>query len=262
MVNGTRPAPGLAVMKKRLRALYLLLSSFAIGMLHVPFAGAKPASGKKASYTRVSGHRSGGPADSLQMFPRVLSVYDSLQLDVRGLSREAFEYAQQGFDRLLQEGRLTNDSIISIIDFSKPSTEKRMFILDMRNYRILFQTLVSHGRNSGQRFATRFSNQHSSYMSSPGFYITRETYQGKNGYSLKLEGIEPGINDNAYERGIVVHGAAYVNETIGQAQGYIGRSQGCPAVPSGLAAPVINRIRNGSLMFIYHPAYNSRLIGS
>lgn len=262
MVNGARPDPGLVAMKKRLRALYLLLSSFAIGILHVPIALAKSASGHKLTHTRSSGIRNSGPADSLDLLPLAPSVYDSLELDIRGLSREAFTYAKKGFDRLVEEGRLTNDSIISIIDFSKPSTEKRLFILDMRNYKVLFQTLVSHGRNSGQRFATRFSNQHSSYMSSPGFYITRETYQGRNGYSLKLEGIEPGINDNAYERGIVVHGAAYVNESIGQAQGYIGRSQGCPAVPSGMAAPVINQIRNGSLMFIYHPAYTSRIVRS
>ena len=248
-------------MKKRLRALYLLLSSFAIGILHVPIALAKSASGNKLSHTRVSGFRAGGPADSLDLVPLLPSVYDSLDLDTRGLSREAFDIAKKGFERLVQEGRLINDSVISIIDFSKPSTEKRLFILDMRNYKVIFQTLVSHGRNSGQRFATQFSNKHASYMSSPGFYITRETYQGKNGYSLKLEGIEQGVNDNAYERGIVVHGAAYVNESMARSQGYIGRSQGCPAVPSGMATAVINQIRNGSLMFIYHPAYTSRIAG-
>lgn len=168
--------------------------------------------------------------------------------------------AQKGFQRLREEGRLMNDSIVSIIDFSKPSSEKRLFILDMKNGRVLYNTLVSHGRNSGREYASSFSNKPSSYMSSPGFYITRETYEGKNGYSLKLEGIEPGINDKAYDRGIVVHGAAYVSDAFVEAQGYIGRSQGCPAVPPAMAKPVIDQIRNGSCLFIYHPSYAHRSV--
>lgn len=243
---------------KRVKAFYLFITSLVIGILHIPFAFAKSATGSKLFFHPPARSAGNHPSDSLLMGPVVRSVYDSLQLHFRGLSRDAFDYAKKGFDRLLEEGRLLNDSIISIIDFSKPSSEKRLYILDMKNYRIIYNTLVSHGRNSGREMATQFSNQHSSYMSSPGFYITRETYEGKNGYSLKLEGLEPGINDNAYERGIVVHGAGYVNESYVQSQGYIGRSQGCPAVPSNLAAPVINTIRNGSCLFIYHPAYINR----
>lgn len=245
-------------MKKRLRAFYLLISSVVISILHFAFAIPKAigsATGNKFLLHPSTGSPVKGPSDSLQVFPGIRTVYDSLQLNLKGLSREAFEYAKLGFDRLLEEGRLMNDSIISIIDFSKPSSEKRLFILDMKNFKVLFNTLVSHGRNSGREIATNFSNQHSSYMSSPGFYITRETYEGKNGYSLKLEGLEQGINDNAYERGIVVHGARYVSDDFVNAQGYIGRSQGCPAVPAQLAQPVINRIKDGTCMFIYHPSY-------
>jgi len=243
---------------KRVKAFYLFITSLVIGILHLPFAFAKSATGSKLFFHPPAGSTSSQPSDSLLISNPGRSVYDSLQLQLRGLSRDAFEYAKKGFERLLEEGRLLNDSIISIIDFSKPSSEKRLFILDMKNYRVIYNTLVSHGRNSGKEMANQFSNQHSSFMSSPGFYITRETYEGKNGYSLKLEGLEPGINDNAYERGIVVHGANYVNDSYVQSQGYIGRSQGCPAVPSNLATPVINTIRNGSCMFIYHPAYISR----
>ncbi|MFN8291955.1 MAG: murein L,D-transpeptidase catalytic domain family protein [Chitinophagaceae bacterium] len=242
-------------MKKKFRAFYLLVSSVIIGILHLPFAFAKSATGTRIFMQPENNNPARTTTDSLSFLPAIRSVYDSLHLGFRGLSREAFEYARKGFEKLLAEGRLLNDSIISILDFSRPSSEKRLFILDMKNYRLLFNTLVSHGRNSGREYATSFSNQASSYMSSPGFYITRETYEGKNGYSLKLEGIEKGINDNAYERGIVVHGAGYVNESLAHAQGYIGRSQGCPAVPVEMSQSVINRIRNGSCLFIYHPSY-------
>lgn len=102
------------------------------------------------------------------------------------------------------------------------------------------------------------SNQNSTYKSSPGFYITGETYQGKNGYSLKLEGLERGINDNAFERGIVIHGADYVSDAFVNMQGYIGRSQGCPAIPVALSRPIINTIKNGSCLFIYHSSYIDR----
>lgn len=247
-------------MKKRFRAFYLLISSLVIGILHLPFAFAKSATGSKLFLNPPPRNTNGSPADTLQWIPAVRSLYESLQLRIRGLSREAFDMAQKGFQRLREEGRLMNDSIVSIIDFSKPSSEKRLFILDMKNGRVLYNTLVSHGRNSGREYASSFSNKPSSYMSSPGFYITRETYEGKNGYSLKLEGIEPGINDKAYDRGIVVHGAAYVSDAFVEAQGYIGRSQGCPAVPPAMAKPVIDQIRNGSCLFIYHPSYAHRSV--
>lgn len=249
---------GSSSMSKKIKALYLFISSLVIGLFHLSFAFAKSTTGNKLFYHPPASNNL--PSDSLLLSPGNRSVYDSLQLQIRGLSRDAFAYAKQGFDRLLEEGRLLNDSIISIIDFSKPSSEKRLFILDMKNYRVIHQTLVSHGRNSGKEMATQFSNQHSTYMSSPGFYITRETYEGKNGYSLKLQGLEPGINDNAYERGIVVHGAPYVTESYVQSQGYIGRSQGCPAVPAPQAHAIINQIRNGSCLFIYHPSYISRSV--
>lgn len=242
-------------MKKRLRAFYLVVSSLVIGILNIPFAFAKSATGSKLFLHPPADSAAKTSSDSLQFMPVMRSVYDSLHLSIKGLSHEAFEYAKKGFEKLVEEGRLINDSIISIIDFSKPSSEKRLYILDMKNYRLLFNTLVSHGRNSGREFASSFSNQPSSYMSSPGFYITRETYEGKNGYSLKLEGIEKGINDKAYDRGIVVHGAGYVNESLANAQGFIGRSQGCPAVPVEMSQPVINRIKNGTCLFIYHPSY-------
>ena len=126
----------------------------------------------------------------------------------------------------------------------------------MKNYKVLFNTLVAHGRNSGVEYARSFSNKHSSYQSSPGFYTTGNTYQGSNGYSLKLNGLEKGINDNALERTIVMHGADYVSQGIANARGWIGRSWGCPAVPVKYAVPIIEKVKNGTCLFIYSPESN------
>ncbi len=243
-------------MIKKFKATYLFLSSLIIGLLQIPFAFAKSATGNKIFYTHDT-TVSHTPTDSLRLMPAIKSVYDSLHLNIKGLSAQAYEYAKKGFDFLQQEGKLINDSIISIIDFSLPSSEKRLFVIDIKNYNVLFQTLVAHGRNTGKELANTFSNKASSFMSSPGFYITGSTYEGKNGYSLKLEGVESGINDNAFERGIVVHGAPYVSQDLVNAQGYIGRSQGCPAVPVQYAESIINTIKNGSCLFIFHPSYIS-----
>lgn len=245
-------------MKKKFKSFYLLATSLFIGILHLPFAFAKSATSSTKLFFAPADSTSSGAVDSSHLFSSVKSVYDSLHLSISGLSRQAYEYAKKGLDALLEEGRLLNDSIISVIDFSLPSSEKRLFIIDVKNYKVLFNTLVAHGRNTGKEWATSFSNQASSYMSSPGFYVTRETYEGKNGYSLKLEGLERGINDNAYERGIVVHGAPYVCDDFVNSQGYIGRSQGCPAVPVQYSARIINTIKNGTCLFIYHPSYIDR----
>ena len=246
-------------MIKRAKGFYLFLSSVLIGILHLSFGFAKSAahSARFLLHPGDSSVSNTSPAYTPET-NHLKSVYDSLHLNLQGLSREAFDYAKKGLERLAAQGRLMNQSIISIVDFSLPSTEKRLFVIDLDHYRVLFNTLVAHGRNSGKEMAYAFSNQPSSLKSSPGFYTTAETYMGKNGYSLKLEGLETGINDHAMERGIVIHGADYVNEGLANAQGYIGRSQGCPALPRQQAVPVINQIKNGTLLFIYHPAYIQR----
>lgn len=243
-------------MKKRFRGFYLIVSSFIIAILHLPFAFAKSASGSVKLVPSPApspvAKRSHG---FLPVINTMKTVYDSLHLNLSGLSQQAFDYAKKGFNKLVEEGKLLNDSIISIIDFSQPSSKKRLYILDLKNYKVLFNTLVAHGKNTGLESAVKFSNQESSLMSSPGFYVTSTTYEGKNGYSLKLVGLERGINDNAYERGIVVHGAPYVSQEMVNARGFVGRSWGCPAVPANESRPIINTIKNGSCMFIYHPSY-------
>ncbi len=181
------------------------------------------------------------------------SAYDSLHLDLSGLTRQAYDFALKGVEKLKKLGKLTNTSIVTIVDFSQPSYQKRLYVVDLSNYRVLFNTWVAHGRNSGREWAQSFSNTMSSYKSSPGFYVTGETYIGGNGYSLKLNGMEKGINDRANERAIVLHGADYVSQDFIRHMGYIGRSFGCPAVSLREAYPIINTIKNGTCLFIYHP---------
>ncbi len=186
-------------------------------------------------------------------------VYDSLLLEEKGLSQDAFNYAIQGFELLEEDGVLQNDSILTIIDFDQPSYQKRLYVIDVRNYKVLFHTLVAHGKNTGKEEATSFSNTRESNKSSLGFYITDATYQGSKGYSLKLRGLEKNVNNNAYARAIVMHGAKYVSQSYIDAQGYIGRSLGCPAVPVEFNRAIIQTIKNGSCLFIYNKSYKPSL---
>lgn len=185
-------------------------------------------------------------------------VYDSLHLDLKGLSEKAFAYALEGLEELKAEGRVLNDSIITIVDFDQPSVNKRMYILDLKNYKLLFNTWAAHGRRSGTLMATSFSNTLSSNKSSLGFYLTDEPYYGGNGYSLKLKGLEQGVNDRAMQRAIVLHGAPYVSQSSIDELGYLGRSFGCPAVPVELTDAIIETIKEGSVLFIYNSSYHPK----
>ena len=176
----------------------------------------------------------------------VLDLYQEMELE--GIIKwNAFQEALQGYGKLKPKKR----DIITIIDFTLPSTEKRMYVLDLKAKKLLFHTIVSHGRNSGEKYATSFSNTHGSFQSSLGFYFAQETYMGGNGYSLRLDGLEKGINDQARPRAIVVHGAAYCSQGVIKSTGRLGRSYGCPALPRELTKPIINTIKDGSLMYIY-----------
>ena len=181
------------------------------------------------------------------------SLYDNLHLDKLNLSRGAFEYAMTGYNYLLNAGKLNNDQLLSIVDFSLPSSKKRLFVIDLKNGTLVYNTYVAHGRNSGREMANQFSNQPESNKSSLGAYVTGGTYTGKHGYSLRLLGQEKGINDNANSRAIVMHSAPYVSEGAVKMQGFIGRSLGCPALPENLYRPIIEKIKNGSCLFLYSP---------
>lgn len=184
------------------------------------------------------------------------AIYNNLNLESLGLSRQAFESGIKGFEYLLSTGKLHNDQIISIVDFSLPSSKKRLFVIDLKNNKVLFNTYVSHGRNSGRELAQEFSNDAESFKSSLGFYVTGGTYDGKHGFSMRLMGEEPGFNDNALSRSIVMHCAEYINESVIKTQGFIGRSLGCPALSPTIYKPVIEKIKNGTCLFLYSPNKN------
>ena len=182
-----------------------------------------------------------------------MDVYDSLHLDNFNLGKEAYQFALQGFQKLVMLGKVKNPDLLTIVDFSQPSTKKRMYIIDLKRIVLLEHSLVAHGRNTGELMAKAFSNTLESNQSSLGFYITSDTYQGKHGLSLRLDGMEKNINDNARERAIVIHGADYATEGFHKSTGYLGRSHGCPAVPAKNSKTIINTLGNGSCLFIYSP---------
>lgn len=165
---------------------------------------------------------------------------------VVGLAARAYECARAS-------GRAVEAHTLSLIDYSKPSTEPRLWVFDVDRKTVLFNEWVAHGRNSGDNVATHFSNAPGSLMSSIGAYVTADTYVGHNGYSLRLRGLEAGFNDNALDRAIVMHGAAYVSSGIIRSQGRLGRSFGCPAVRPDIARQLIDTIRDGSFVFAYYP---------
>ena len=183
------------------------------------------------------------------------AIYNSISFENSNtLNPEVFEKAFLGFTNLKIAGKLPETSnLISIVDFSLSSTQKRLWVIDLEKKVVVFNSLVAHGKNTGEEFAQKFSNTESSYQSSLGFYITESTYNGSNGYSLKLLGMDPGYNDAALQRAIVMHGADYVSEDFIKSQKRIGRSWGCPAVPRALAEPIINTIKGKNVLFIYYP---------
>ena len=184
-------------------------------------------------------------------------VYQNLKANSFSLPNyESFAKAFQGYTILKQKGKIKKD-LLTLIDFSKSSNTKRLWIIDMKTKTILYNTLVAHGRNSGDEFATSFSNTSSSYKSSLGFYATGEIYNGKHGASLRLDGLEKGLNSNARSRAVVMHAADYVSEKFIQLHNRLGRSQGCPALPNKLNKEIINLIQGKSCLYIYHPSQTS-----
>jgi hypothetical protein len=173
-------------------------------------------------------------------------------VDLGSVDTSVFERALGSAQRAVELGE-ADPGTLTVIDFSKPSTEPRLWVYDLRERKLLFEEHVAHGRNSGFNVATKFSNEPESNMSSLGLYRAAEPYIGKHGYSLRLDGLERGFNDRARERAIVIHGAEYVNEKTAHAQGRLGRSLGCPAVRPDIAHKLIDAVKNGGLVFAYYP---------
>jgi hypothetical protein len=192
-------------------------------------------------------------ASTIEMSTRINLIYNSLKANNYSVPEvHCFQKALEGFYALKQKGIFDKD-ILTVIDFSLSSTKQRMWVIDLSTNAVLYNTFVAHGMNSGGEYANSFSNSQSSNKSSLGFYVTGETYMGKHGLSLKLDGLERGINDNARARSVVVHGAGYASPAILKTQGYLGRSQGCPAIPESQKVNVIKTIKGRSCLFIYHP---------
>jgi hypothetical protein len=183
-----------------------------------------------------------------------------------GPSRHVLKLALDAASCATQSQDVKRPSLLTVIDYSLPSTQARLWVIDLASRRPLFRELVAHGRGSGDDRADRFSNDPGSHQSSLGLFLTGEVYTGSNGYSLRLDGLEPGVNDRARERAIVMHGAPYVSTAVARAMGRLGRSWGCPALRSGIARQVIDVIKGGSLVFVYYPddrwQQSSRFLGS
>ncbi len=181
------------------------------------------------------------------------SIYDLISLGEYGLEKGVFFNAYRGFQFLQNKGVLKKTNLLTICDYSQSSRNKRLYVIDVVNSRLLFNTYVSHGRNSGEEFATSFSNLYNSNKSSLGFLVTGQPYKGRSGYSLQLNGMEPGINDRVKIRSIVLHGSKFVAASASGARGAISRSYGCPAVPYGIHFRIIDAIKNGSCVFVSYP---------
>jgi len=193
------------------------------------------------------------PTEEVSVEATAVTMYERLELSKLGLSVDAMKYAYKGYEQLREKGALPNSDILTIVDFSQSSKKKRLYIIDLKNDKVLMNTYVAHGKNTGFDYATKFSNTPESLQSSLGFYVTKGTYFGKHGLSLRLDGKEKGWNDKAEERAIVVHGANYIGAHR-LSSAYMGRSFGCPAIPQEQSAKMINLVKNGTCLFIYHPS--------
>ena len=189
---------------------------------------------------------------------KVENVFNSLNANNLALPKFiSFSNAIQGYYALKAKGQVNRD-ILTVIDFSMSSNSKRLWVIDLSTNTILYNTLVAHGRNTGDEFAKSFSNSAESYKSSLGFYATGEIYTGKHGMSLRLDGLEKGVNDNARHRAVVIHGADYVAESFIKNNSRLGRSLGCPALPVELTKEIINTIKDKSCLYIYHPSRDAK----
>ncbi|GAA4015314.1 hypothetical protein GCM10022408_30820 [Hymenobacter fastidiosus] len=177
-------------------------------------------------------------------------LYRDLSVEQQGLTYAVFLKAMTGYLNLEKEGKLSGKKLLTVIDFDLPSTEKRLWVLDLAAGQVVFHTLVAHGHNSGENMATAFSNENESNMSSLGFYVTQAEYTGKHGRSLKLQGVDEGYNTNALTRAVVMHGADYVSEEFIRQYGRLGRSLGCPALPMDQHSQIIDAVGNGTCLFL------------
>ena len=216
--------------------LMRLLSLFAGALLvSVAFATAESLAGNAAATANVTFAREHFEGASLG-----------------SLESEVFDLALNAATCAVRAGKVSNPKTLTVIDYSRPSSQQRLWVIDLASHELLYEELVAHGQGSGGATATMFSNQPDTHRTSLGLFRTDDTYVGRNGYSLRLDGLDEGINDKARERAIVMHGAPYVSHAYVRANGRLGRSHGCPAIRSDIAREMIDRVKGGGLVFAYH----------
>jgi hypothetical protein len=239
-----------------MRSIFNPVSVAALLMFMIPSSHLMAGSGPRAKHNIHLTAKSSSPDNAINKAAfeeEASALYEQISLEQYGLSKMAFEYAYKGYLYLVEHRIVSRTNILTICDFSQSSRNKRLYILDLEQRRVLINTYVAHGRNSGTEFAYTFSNSNRSHKSSLGFYVTENTYFGDHGLSLKIHGLERGFNDRANGRAIVVHGSDYVGEDFLNDNAFNGRSYGCPAVPSSESDAIIETIKEGSCFFIYHP---------
>jgi L,D-transpeptidase catalytic domain len=207
-----------------------------------------------ASIILVVGEASG----AREKLPTVTAAWSRASLGT--IDAHVFELALTATRCAVRSGAIEDPSTLTVIDYSRPSTDKRLWVFDLQSGELLYEELVAHGQGSGDNVANAFSNQPDTHASSLGLFLTEDTYVGRNGYSLRLKGLDEGFNHRARERAIVMHGAPYVSEDFVKKNGRLGRSWGCPALREGVAREVIDRVRGSGILFAYYP--NQDWLGS
>ncbi|WP_439879567.1 murein L,D-transpeptidase catalytic domain family protein [Pontibacter sp. MBLB2868] len=240
-------------MKRRLaKGILPLFAPLALAPVNAPFSKNLPDMRGNTKRTKAK------VADfKVMKFNQVAyNLYNHMELQNTGLKFEVFDKALTGYYNMKHKEEVSDKPIITIVDFTKSSNQKRLWVIDLDKKELLFNTYVSHGRNSGEEYAEHFSNQEESYMSSIGFYVTEGTYYGKHGLSLKLNGLDEGFNTNAMDRCIVMHGAEYASPSFIKQAGRLGRSLGCPAIPMEEHEDIINAVVGGTALYVHAAADN------
>ncbi|QNH62922.1 murein L,D-transpeptidase catalytic domain family protein [Hymenobacter sediminicola] len=250
-------------LKRRARRMARRILPF-VASLFMATPLAAPVVNSKANAASMSNALPSAKSLQAAFFSQQLhDMYRDLNVEAQGLRYEVFEKAMTGYLNLQHDGQLSDDKqLLTVVDFELPSTEKRLWVLDLEAKQVKFHTLVAHGHNSGENVATNFSNQNESNMSSLGFYVTQGEYVGKHGRSLKLNGVDEGYNTNALARSVVMHGADYVSEEFIQQYGRLGRSLGCPALPMDQKDEIIEAVNGGTCLFLNGPdqSYSSKYL--
>ena len=239
---------------RRIRRIIPFLAPFFFAHFPTP-AGSKTAVSHQAQFSSATAKAMRFAAFQVDVY----KLYEEVGLENSGLSLDVFNEALLGYLNLKSQGQLSDKKLLTIVDFNKPSTEKRLWVIDLAEKKVLFNSLVAHGKNSGGNMAENFDNTISSEKSSLGFYVTQDIYRGKHGKSLKLVGLDKDFNTNALERCVVLHGADYVSEGFISQHGRLGRSQGCPALPMENHAQIIDAVKDKTCLFIHadNKNYNS-----